>query len=133
MTKCVNAVIFCFSPFCCVGIATPESVELSALGSGHPERRLNIQKNSNFYKYMETSDGEGDSEHNVSTNTGSLNVHNQGSQCSISSNELDNQTFKQISDVPRLTDSGLSSRLTNSPAENHNHRPFTSHYPQGKA
>ncbi|KAK3100005.1 hypothetical protein FSP39_013415 [Pinctada imbricata] len=114
-----------------LGIATPESVELSALGVSHPERRLNIQKNSNFYKYMETSDGEGDSEHNVSTNTGSLNVHNQGSQCSISSNELDNQTFKQISDVPRLTDSGLSSRLTNSPAENHNHhRPFTSHYPQ---
>ena len=110
-------------------------MELSALGSKIPDRRLNINstKSPNFYSYMDTSDGEGDSDHNMSANTGSLNVHNQGSQCSISSNELDNPNIRPSEIVPRLTESGVNPRLTScNSADTHNHRGYSPQCTQGK-
>lgn len=66
----------------------------------------NNNKSPHFYTYQEGSEGE-ESEQNLSVSTkhASLNVNHQGSQCSMSSNEMDNMHSVRNEVVSRLSDS----------------------------
>lgn len=66
----------------------------------------NNNKTPHFYTYQEGSEGE-ESEQNLSVSTkhASLNVNHQGSQCSMSSNEMDNMNSVRNEVVSRLSDS----------------------------
>lgn len=66
----------------------------------------NNNKTPHFYTYQEGSEGE-ESEQNLSVSTkhASLNVNHQGSQCSMSSNEMDNMHSVRNEVVSRLSDS----------------------------
>ncbi|XP_062616760.1 teneurin-2-like [Saccostrea cucullata] len=75
-----------------LGLTPEEHVELTAMDQKvHMMCSKNNNKTPRFYTYREGSEGE-ESEQNLSVSTkhASLSVNHQGSQCSISSNEMDN-------------------------------------------
>lgn len=79
----------------------------------------NNHKSPRFYTYHDGSEGE-ESEQNLSVSTkhASLSVNHQGSQCSISSNEMDNMHSMRNEVVSRLSDSD---------PDNHNHHVHSPH------
>lgn len=108
---CTFVFVPCFYFFVCFfvyeGLDPEEHVELTAMD--HKAHRMcskNNNKTPHFYTYQEGSEGE-ESEQNLSVSTkhASLNVNHQGSQCSMSSNEMDNMHSVRNEVVSRLSDS----------------------------
>lgn len=89
------------------GLNPEEHVELTTMDQkAHRMCSKKPNKIPRYYTYQEGSEGE-ESEQNLSVSTkhASLNVNNQGSQCSISSNEMDNMHSVRNEVISRLSDS----------------------------
>ncbi|XP_056012581.1 teneurin-m-like isoform X5 [Ostrea edulis] len=103
-----------------LGLTPEEHVELTAMDQKvHMMCSKNNHKSPRFYTYHDGSEGE-ESEQNLSVSTkhASLSVNHQGSQCSISSNEMDNMHSMRNEVVSRLSDSD---------PDNHNHHVHSPH------
>jgi hypothetical protein len=72
-------------------------------------------KDTQLYHYKSGSEGDLDSDQERSTKHASLNVNHQGSQCSISSNDLDNEPARHNGTISRLS-------MSDSEHENTSHR-----------
>ncbi|XP_063415376.1 teneurin-m-like isoform X2 [Mytilus trossulus] len=90
-------------------------------------------KDPQLYHYKSGSDGDLDSDQERSAKHASLNVNHQGSQCSISSNELDHEPTRQNGNVSRLSMSdseqeNVSHRHSHAFHQPHVHQPCMAHH-----
>lgn len=90
-------------------------------------------KDPQLYHYKSGSDGDLDSDQERSAKHASLNVNHQGSQCSISSNELDHEPSRQNGNVSRLSMSdseqeNVSHRHSHAFHQPHVHQPCMAHH-----
>lgn len=96
---------FCVLLFCFVSTPGLPSCQhaLTTTTQRNHDNNGHLSNNSRLYQYHSGSDGEGDHDGDPGTRHTSLNVHHMGSQCSISSNELNARSIPRTEAVSQLS------------------------------